>query len=107
MQIGYSKIRGTADQCHPAWQDGFKNCLKKLDCNPVIVKLALGRLVIIGDKIEYVQRIVVDSNVSSKETTNATDSPNRRASGKPRNGYNHGDQTARCDEGVGVLPRPE
>ncbi len=68
MQIGYKKVHGTSNQCYPAWEDGFKDCLKKLDCSPVVVKLALGKLIIIGDKIDYIQRIVVDSSVVSKET---------------------------------------
>jgi hypothetical protein len=64
---GYKPVSGTAGACYPAWEDSFKDCLKKLACNPMIVKLALGRMVIIGDKIDYIQRIVVDSNVTSQE----------------------------------------
>jgi hypothetical protein len=65
VPLGYKKEKGT---CYPAWEDSFKNCLKKLDCNPVVVKLALGHLVVVGSTIDYIQRIVVDSNVTSQET---------------------------------------
>jgi hypothetical protein len=66
-QDGYKPVPGVAGQCYPAWEDSFKDCLKKLSCNPVVVKLALGRMVIIGDQIDYIQRVVVDSNVTSQE----------------------------------------
>jgi hypothetical protein len=66
-QDGYKPVPGVPGQCYPAWEDGFKDCLKKLSCNPVVVKLALGRMVIIGDSIDYIQRVVVDSNVTSQE----------------------------------------
>jgi hypothetical protein len=67
-QDGYKPVPGSKDnQCYPAWEDSFKDCLKKLSCNPVVVKLALGRMVIIGDSIDYIQRVVVDSNVTSQE----------------------------------------
>jgi len=64
---GYKKAKGASNDCYPKWEDSFGDCLKKLDCNPVVVKLALGRMVIIGDSIEYIQRVVVDSNVTSQE----------------------------------------
>lgn len=66
-QDGYKPVPGVPGQCYPAWEDSFKDCLKKLSCNPVVVKLALGRMVIIGDKIDYIQRVVVDSNITSQE----------------------------------------
>lgn len=36
------------------------NCLKKKD-DPLAVKWALGRLVIVGDEVDFIQRVVVDS----------------------------------------------
>jgi len=65
---GYKKRSDKPGMCYPAWENSFKGCLKTLDCSPVVVKLALGRLIIIGDKIDYIQRIVVDSSVLSQQT---------------------------------------
>jgi hypothetical protein len=66
-QDGYKQVPGAPDQCYPAWEGSFKDCIKNLSCNPTVVKLALGRMVIIGDQIDYIQRVVVDSNVASQE----------------------------------------
>ncbi|MGH9344523.1 MAG: hypothetical protein ACRD19_12280 [Terriglobia bacterium] len=56
-------------------KSGAKNanrCAKGKD-DPYAVRLALGNLVIVGDEIGFVQRIVVDPNVTSQEVTpNAT-----------------------------------
>jgi hypothetical protein len=65
---GYKKSADTPDMCYPAWEDkSFKNCTKKLVCDPIIVKLALGRMIIVGEAIEYIQRVVVDPSVTSQE----------------------------------------
>jgi hypothetical protein len=63
---GYKKVPTDADSCYPGWEDILKNCIKKLSCDPFIVKLALGRMVIVGDQIDYIQRVVVDSSVTSQ-----------------------------------------
>jgi hypothetical protein len=67
MEAGYKPVPGVAGQCYPAWEDSLNNCLKKLVCDPLVVKLALGRMIIVGDQIDYIQRVVVDSNVTSQE----------------------------------------
>jgi hypothetical protein len=66
-QAGYKAVPGDSSQCYPGWEDSLKQCLKKLDCNPVIVKMALGKMIIVGDTIDYIQRVVVDSSVTSQE----------------------------------------
>jgi hypothetical protein len=45
----------------------LNTCLKKSDCGPLPVKLALGSIVIVGDQVDFYQRIVVDSSVTSQE----------------------------------------
>jgi hypothetical protein len=67
MPAGYKAVPGQSGECYPGWEDSLKDCVSKLVCNPLIVKLALGRLVIVGDYIDYVQRVVVDTSVTSQE----------------------------------------
>jgi IPT/TIG domain len=64
---GYKDVPGSPGNCYPRWEDNLKNCVKKLVCDPGIVKLALGSMVIVGDKIDYIQRVVVDTSVTSQE----------------------------------------
>ncbi|HEY0794790.1 MAG TPA: hypothetical protein VGD64_03315 [Acidisarcina sp.] len=42
-----------------------KTCLKGDD--PRVAKIAIGDLILIGDEVEYIQRVVVDSTVTSQE----------------------------------------
>jgi len=72
VPLGYRKDKSRDGKCHPKWEDDFKDCISKLRCNPLIVKLALGRLIIVGDQIEYIQRVVVDSSVTSQEVVPET-----------------------------------
>jgi hypothetical protein len=67
MEAGYKRLPGVDNKCYPAWEDSLTQCLKKLVCDPVIVKLALGRMIIVGDQIDFIQRVVVDSTVTSQE----------------------------------------
>ena len=67
MSIGYKQVPGIANTCYPGWEDGLKNCIAKLECNPVIVKLALGRMVLVGDTVDFIQRVVIDPSVASQE----------------------------------------
>ncbi|MGO9123361.1 MAG: IPT/TIG domain-containing protein [Terriglobales bacterium] len=46
-----------------------KNCSKSGD--PAIVKVLLGDLVIVGDQVDYLQRMVVDTSVTSQEVNPA------------------------------------
>ena len=70
IQPGYKKSADRPTQCYPAWEDkSFKDCTKRLVCDPIVVKLALGRMIIVGDAIEYIQRIVVDPSVTSQEVS--------------------------------------
>jgi hypothetical protein len=66
---GYKNVPGVVGKCYPAWEDSLKQCIKKLDCNPLVVKMALGRMIIVGDEIEYIQRVVVDPSVTSQEVS--------------------------------------
>jgi hypothetical protein len=43
------------------------NCVQKQTCGPIPVKLALGHIVIVGDQIDYIQRVVVDSSGSAAQ----------------------------------------
>lgn len=47
----------------------MKKCVQHhgKDCDPAIVKKAIGSLVLVGSKIDYLERIVVDSSVTSQE----------------------------------------
>jgi len=49
--------------------DRLEQCVKKHggDCDPDYVKEAMGALVLEGHKIDYIERIVVDSSVTSQE----------------------------------------
>jgi hypothetical protein len=67
MEAGYKQVPGIDGQCYPAWEDGLTQCLRKLVCDPVIVKLALGKMIIVGDEIDFLERVVVDSTVTSQE----------------------------------------
>jgi len=67
IPLGYKKDPQIKGKCYPGWEEGLKKCVQKLDCSPTVVKLALGRLIIIGDQIQFIQRIVVDPNVTSQE----------------------------------------
>ena len=67
VQVGYKREPGRPDRCYPAWENRLGKCVRKqLECNPVIIKLALGKMVIIGDQIDFIQRVVVDSSVTSQ-----------------------------------------
>ena len=47
-----------------------QKCIKTRD-DPFAIKLALGKMVIVGDYIDYIQRVVVDSGVNSQEANPA------------------------------------
>jgi hypothetical protein len=64
-------LKKACDKMYPAGDKNVgpndaKNCAKNGD-NPTAVKLALGQIVIVGDEIDYIQRVVVDSGVNSQE----------------------------------------
>jgi hypothetical protein len=44
----------------------LEKCVKKESCDPVLVKIALGHIVLVGDHVDYIQRVVVDSGVTSQ-----------------------------------------
>jgi hypothetical protein len=69
--VGYKEDSERAGYCFPAWEGSLKNCIKKLSCDPFVVKLALGRMVIVGDKIDYIERVVVASSPTSQEASAA------------------------------------
>jgi hypothetical protein len=47
--------------------DELNTCVQKQTCGPMPIKLALGNIVLVGDSIDYIQRIVVDPSVTSQE----------------------------------------
>jgi hypothetical protein len=57
----------TGDPAKPPTESQVKDCSKSND--PVIVKVLLGDLVIVGDSVDYLQRMVVDTSVTSQEVT--------------------------------------
>ena len=67
LPVGYTNVPGQPGKCYPAWEDSLSSCLKKRSCDPLIVRLALGKMVVVGDTVDYLQRIVVDASVTSQE----------------------------------------
>ena len=70
-------LKAACDKLYPPTKAG-ESSLDAVNCatggdNPTAVKLALGQLVIVGDEINYIQRVVVDSNVTSQEVNPTPD----------------------------------
>lgn len=72
-----SAFEGLANQTYKAACDSLytdakdqKKCEKHSD-DPTAVKLALGNLIIVGDEISFIQRLVVDPTVTSQEVNPA------------------------------------
>ena len=50
-------------------REELTRCVKKGNCGPIPVKIALGDVVIVGDQVDFIQRVVVDTSVTSQEVT--------------------------------------
>jgi len=65
------KWKGTKDAGQVETLAGLNKCVRsrgnEKDCDPDYVKEAMGALVLSGHKIDYMERIVVDSSVTSQE----------------------------------------
>jgi hypothetical protein len=64
--IGHTPYQHWCDAIYTKDTDAAKKCGKTKD-DPFAVKLALGNIVIVGDEIDFIQRVVVDPNVTSQE----------------------------------------
>ena len=66
---GYKYYASACSAIYKSLPDGgdsaTANCLKKKD-DPLAVKWALGRLVIVGEEIDFIQRVVVDSSATGQ-----------------------------------------
>lgn len=62
-------IDAACDTLYAGKDVDIKNCQKKP--NPSVIRVALGDMVLVGDQVDYIQRMVVDTGVTSQEVAPA------------------------------------
>jgi hypothetical protein len=66
--VGAASYEYWCGRVYDSHADEIGKCKKSKD-DPTAVKLALGDIVIVGDQLDFLQRIVVDPNVTSQQVT--------------------------------------
>ncbi len=61
--------KGSDNKDHAPTDSEVNNCANSND--PTIVRVLLGDLVLVGDQVDYLQRVVIDSSVTSQEVNPA------------------------------------